>query len=102
MPNGQYEYIRPDNIRDAYVEDAKWIHVTDEFYGKQIGKLGTGLRLHVMGWENQIFKYSLYAEQNKLSGVKIYTNSLEAARIANELYPKADYPNVDFQWVEAQ
>jgi hypothetical protein len=92
--DGKSETIRPDNIVNGYLRDSKYLDPASGFYSKQIGKVGTGLDLHIKTWGDMVEKYSLAAQQNGYVGVQVLVNNQEAVKLASEMY--AAFKNVQF------
>ncbi|MCB9148585.1 MAG: hypothetical protein H6641_07470, partial [Caldilineaceae bacterium] len=88
---GANETIDVDGIAGNFLRESKFIDPNSSFYSKQIGKLGTGLNLHVQGWADEFERLALAAQQNGYKGVKVFTNSDEAIQIAKELYGQHDW-----------
>jgi hypothetical protein len=80
--------IDVDGIVDGFLHESKYINSSSTFYGTKIGQFGTGLRVHVMGWKDELQRLSLAAQQNGYEGAKVFVNNEEAIKLAQELYGK--------------
>ena len=76
---------------DGFLHESKYINSSSRFYGTKIGQLGSGLRVHVMGWKDELQRLSLAAQQNGYKGAKVFVNNEEAIKLAQELYGKEEW-----------
>jgi RHS repeat-associated protein len=89
--------IDVDGIVNGYLHEAKYLDSGSSFYSKILGKLGSGLKIHVQGWEDEMERLSLAARQHGYGGVKVFTNNQDAIRVAKELYKgKEWFTNIQF------
>ena len=89
--NGTGATVDVDGIVGGFLHESKFIDPGSSFYSKMIGKLGTGMKLHVQGWGDELERLSLASQQNGYKGVKVFTNSQKAITIAQELYGDKDW-----------
>jgi hypothetical protein len=89
--NGVAKTIDVDGISDGFLRESKYIDSNSPFYSTKIGQLGTGLRVHVSGWGDELHRLSLAAQQHGYNGVKVFANDEEAIRIAQELYGREEW-----------
>lgn len=94
--NGLPKTIDVDGIVDGFLHESKYIDSTSRFYSTRIGTLGTGLRVHVAGWGDELQRLSLAATQNGYRGAKVFVDDQEAIRLATELFGETEW----FQGIE--
>lgn len=88
---GQNRTIDVDNILNNYLHESKYLDPNSSFYSRRIGRLGTGLDVHVRGWEDEFERLSLAAQQHGYSGVKVFINNNAAIQKAQELFRDKDW-----------
>jgi RHS repeat-associated protein len=83
--------IDVDGIVGGFLHESKYINSSSTFYRTRIGQLGTGLRVHVMGWKDELQRLSLAAQQNGYKGAKVFVNNNEAIKLAQESFGNEEW-----------
>jgi len=85
---GVQKTLDVDGVVGNFLHESKFIDTGSSFYTTQIGKLGSGMQVHVMGWQDELYRLSLAAQQHGYQGAKVFINSEEAIRVATEMFGK--------------
>jgi hypothetical protein len=88
---GVQKTLDVDGIVGNFLHESKFIDTGSSFYTTQIGKLGSGMQVHVMGWKDELYRLSLAAQQHGYQGAKVFINSEEAIRVATEMFGKENW-----------
>jgi RHS repeat-associated protein len=88
---GVQKTLDVDGVVGNFLHESKFIDAGSSFYTTQIGKLGSGMQVHVMGWKDELYRLSLAAQQHGYQGAKVFINSEEAIRVATEVFGKENW-----------